>query len=69
MDYAESGKLTIPIEELVSSYIHMAVNRLMPSQQRLYEMVQYDFLYKYYRSKLAQGKDKSHIFQSSDTGQ
>ncbi|AEI48871.1 lantibiotic dehydratase [Runella slithyformis] len=34
----------------MSSYIHMLVNRLIPSEQRLHELVMYDFLCRYYQS-------------------
>ncbi|MBQ4818847.1 thiopeptide-type bacteriocin biosynthesis protein [Aquimarina sp. MMG016] len=34
--------------QLISSYIHMLVNRAFRSKQRFYELVCYDFLYKYY---------------------
>lgn len=36
----------------LSSYIHMMLNRLIPSQQRLHELVMYDFLCRYYQSSL-----------------
>ncbi|KAA1247642.1 thiopeptide-type bacteriocin biosynthesis protein [Aquimarina sp. RZ0] len=37
---------------LISSYIHMLVNRAFRSKQRFYELVCYDFLTKYYKSSL-----------------
>ena len=43
----------VSLEELVSSYVHMHVNRLIPSNQRLFELLMYDFLYRHYRSALA----------------
>ena len=36
----------------VSSYLHMLVNRLIPSEQRLHELVIYDFLCRHYQSSL-----------------
>jgi thiopeptide-type bacteriocin biosynthesis protein len=36
----------IPLDSLLSSYIHMTINRSFRSKQRLYEMVIYDFLHK-----------------------
>lgn len=44
----------LPIDNLMSSLIHMLLNRLLPTQQRLHELVIYDFLYRYYKSRLAQ---------------
>ncbi len=37
-------------DNLLSSYIHMLVNRAFRSQQRFYELVSYDFLTKYYKN-------------------
>jgi len=37
---------------LLGSYIHLLLNRLIPAQQRLHELVVYDFLYRYYVSCL-----------------
>ena len=36
----------------VSSHIHMNTNRTFSSNQRLYEMITYDYLYRYYNSLL-----------------
>ncbi|MCF8716357.1 thiopeptide-type bacteriocin biosynthesis protein [Joostella atrarenae] len=41
---------------LLSSYIHMHMNRLFKSKNRLNEMVCYDFLYRYYNSLNARVK-------------
>ena len=37
-------------DKLLSSYIHMMVNRFFRDKQRLHELVCYDFLYRYYNS-------------------
>ncbi|KAA1242896.1 thiopeptide-type bacteriocin biosynthesis protein [Aquimarina sp. RZ0] len=42
---------TLSKNQLISSYIHMLVNRAFRSKQRFYELVCYDFLVKYYRSQ------------------
>lgn len=42
--------LKVSIVDLLSSYIHMLVNRIIPEFSRLHEAVIYDFLYQYYRS-------------------
>lgn len=44
------------IHNLLSSYIHMLMNRIFRSKQRLHEMVVYDFLHRYYKSKIAREK-------------
>lgn len=47
-----SHLLNISIDSLLSSYIHMQLNRLFRSRQRLHELVLYDFLYQFYKSEL-----------------
>ena len=44
------------LNDLMSSYSHMMVNRLFKSKQRLHEMVLYDFLHRYYKSEIARQK-------------
>lgn len=47
------------MNNLLSSYIHMLMNRLFKSKNRLNEMVCYDFLYRYYRSQISRNNRKS----------
>lgn len=49
----KSGKLNLDIDTLMSSYIHMLMNRLFKSKNRLNEMVVYNFMLRYYKSVLA----------------
>ena len=42
-----------PLDRLVGSYIHMHINRLIPADQRLHELIIYDFLARHYKSTLA----------------
>lgn len=44
------------LNDLMGSYIHMLMNRLFKSKQRMHEMVIYDFLYRYYKSDIAKKK-------------
>ena len=44
------------LDDLMGSYIHMLMNRLFRSKQRIHEMVIYDFLYRYYKSEIAKRK-------------
>lgn len=46
----ENQKLFVDKNNLLGSYIHMLMNRLFKSKNRLNEMVCYDFLYRYYRT-------------------
>lgn len=41
------------LNDLMASYIHMLMNRLFKSKQRMHEMVIYDFLFRYYKSMRA----------------
>lgn len=43
------GKLQIPLSEFLCSHIHMMLNRQYTSKQRLYELIIYDHLYRYYK--------------------
>lgn len=47
------GKLSVNRTEIISSYIHMFLNRFLRSKQKLQEMVIYDFLHKHYKSVVA----------------
>jgi lantibiotic biosynthesis protein len=58
LDIASKGELQVPLADLLNSYIHMLLNRLFPSNQRLHEMVAYDFLFRYYQSAIARKKKK-----------
>ncbi|MEM9687784.1 MAG: thiopeptide-type bacteriocin biosynthesis protein [Bacteroidota bacterium] len=48
LEYQQDKRLSIPLDMLVSSYIHMLVNRAFRSKQRFYELVSYTFLKQYY---------------------
>ena len=43
-------------ENVIRSIIHMTMNRIFRSKNRLYEMVIYDFIYRYYDSETAKLK-------------
>ncbi len=46
------------LSDLLSSYIHMYMNRLFIAQQRKYELIVYHFLERYYSSQVAMMKGK-----------
>ncbi|MDR5591111.1 thiopeptide-type bacteriocin biosynthesis protein [Christiangramia sp. SM2212] len=56
LEYKKENELEIQLNFLLGSYIHMLMNRLFTSQNRKYEMVCYDFLYRYYKSIIAREK-------------
>jgi thiopeptide-type bacteriocin biosynthesis protein len=51
-----SGQLEIPVDQLMDSFLHMMVNRLFKSKQRLHELVLYDILFKFYTSQKARAE-------------
>jgi len=53
----DKGHFTREVRGLLSSFIHMTMNRLFKSKNRVHEVVCYDFLYRYYRSLLARAKN------------
>ncbi len=44
------GKLQIPLSDFLMSHIHMMINRQYTSKQRMYELLIYDHLHKYYKT-------------------
>lgn len=45
------GKLQIPLSDFLCSHIHMMLNRQYTSKQRMYELIIYDHLYRYYKTQ------------------
>ncbi len=54
-DLRNSNQLKTELNDILSSLIHMMINRLFKSEQRLQEMVLYYYLFKYYTSAVARG--------------
>lgn len=50
------NQLEIDLNDLISSYIHMMLNRIFKSNPRLNEMLIYSFLYRFYKSEIARKK-------------
>lgn len=50
--HQKSNTLALNLNDLLSSFIHMHVNRIFRNQQRFYEMLGYDFLSRYQSSKV-----------------
>lgn len=48
--YYKNDSLKIPLQDFFQSIFHMNINRLFISNQRLFEMIIYDYLYRYYKS-------------------
>jgi len=47
----------VSLNDLLSNYIHMTMNRLFRTQQRTHELVLYDYLFRYYSSSINRYKD------------
>jgi thiopeptide-type bacteriocin biosynthesis protein len=56
LDINASNSLQVSLDDLLSSYIHMMLNRIFKARQRTYEMVLYDLLYKHYKSTAGREK-------------
>lgn len=52
----KKNECEISLNELVASYIHMTMNRLFRSKNRLHELILYDFMRRYYTSKIVRTK-------------
>jgi len=50
------GGLTVRLDNLVGSYVHMFVNRLIRSDARRHELVLYDLLHRVTVSRIARAK-------------
>lgn len=43
----------VALDDLLAAYLHMLLNRLLPTEARLHELVLYDFLHRHYQASLA----------------
>jgi thiopeptide-type bacteriocin biosynthesis protein len=50
------GELTLPVDELLPSYLHLFVNRVIRSDPRAHEFVLYELLAAHYRSALGRAR-------------
>jgi len=60
----KSPKLTQ--DELLGSYIHMALNRVLPDQQRASELIIYHLLADYYKGKSARNQGQAKLPQNKE---
>jgi len=58
LNHKNKGTLELNLNNLMSSYIHMLMNRIFKSKNRMHEMVCYDFLCRYYKSMIARQKSQ-----------
>lgn len=57
----KTNELQVPLNLLLTSMIHMTMNRLFRTKNRLHELVIYDFLSRYYTSELAKNNKTKKI--------
>ncbi len=57
----DENKLEVPVSSLLSSYIHMLINRVIALNPRQHELVIYDMLYTYYRSAVKRSEQKEKL--------
>lgn len=55
----KNQSLEISVQNFFQSIFHMNINRLFVSQQRIFEMVIYDYLLRYYKSQIFLQKKKA----------
>lgn len=53
LEAVKNKLVDVSLTELLGSYIHMLVNRIISSKARLHEMVIYDFLNRHYKGEIA----------------
>ena len=53
------GILEVPLNDLLASYVHMLVNRVVSADPRTHELALYDLLFTYYRSQIERSKQTS----------
>ena len=51
LDHYRKEEVEVPLNEFLSSLIHMSMNRIFRSNSRMHEMVIYDFLFRHYKGK------------------
>ncbi|HEY9501054.1 MAG TPA: thiopeptide-type bacteriocin biosynthesis protein, partial [Pyrinomonadaceae bacterium] len=54
--YAETGQLSVSLTELISNLIHVHTNRILRPAQPSEEVLLYDLLARFYRSRIARGQ-------------
>jgi len=55
-----AGRLTVPVAEMSTSFVHMFVNRIIRSAARAHELVLYDFLHQLHASREARRRKNPH---------
>jgi thiopeptide-type bacteriocin biosynthesis protein len=64
LSLSKENKLSVKLNDLVTSYIHMFLNRFLRSKQRMQEMVIYDLLHQHYKSLIARETKNTKTIQT-----
>ncbi|MDR0939724.1 MAG: thiopeptide-type bacteriocin biosynthesis protein [Mediterranea sp.] len=54
------------MREALPSYIHMTMNRIFPSKNRIYELMSYNFLNRYYQSVIARKHNETRKWKTNN---
>ena len=52
LNHYKNGEAEVPLQEFLSSLIHMSMNRIFRSSPRMHEMVIYDLLFRHYKGEV-----------------
>jgi thiopeptide-type bacteriocin biosynthesis protein len=55
----ESRQISLPVETLAESFVHVHVNRMLRTRARIQEMIMYDFVERTLKSRIARGLHQS----------
>lgn len=66
LELTKEEKLQLQLSDLLSSYLHMSVNRMVPEFARKHELVIYDFLHQYYHSQLKRAEKKQKMIEKNE---
>ena len=57
----QNNELKVHLDDLLSNYIHMLLNRLFKNEQRKHELIIYHLMWKHYLSEIAREKQKDKV--------
>ena len=58
----DKNSMSTSLQYFIQSIFHMAINRMFISQQRLFEMIIYDYLYRHYKTSCYKQKITLNYF-------
>lgn len=61
LELQSKQQLQVALNDLIASYTHMMLNRIFKARQRTYEMLMYDWLYRYHTSLARREKSEREV--------